>query len=142
MWGRCSANRPGQINTISKQVQEELLPPQFRSHVCTEDNCRLCSLAFSLRYSILVAVRSHSGTVGDRVSAGAAAGGDKEVGAKERLSGSEGREGTGKGVRTGTRVVREERLERLGLREDRAVSADREPERERKPGVDCNNELK
>ena len=65
-------------------------------------------MAFSLKYSILVAVRSHSGTVGERLSTAAAAGGEREVGAKDRLSGRVGRVGTGNGVRTGTRVVREE----------------------------------
>ena len=89
---------------ITKNVSSHHSP----SHVWTLDSWRLCSLAFSLKYSILVAVRSHSGTVGDKLSTAAAAGGDSEVGAKERLSGRDGRVGTGKGVRTGTSVVREE----------------------------------
>ena len=64
------------------------------------------------------------------------------MGAKERLSPREGRVGTGKGVRTGTRVVREESWESWGLRVERAVRAEREPDRDLRPGVDCSNELK
>ena len=64
-------------------------------YVCTL-RCKLCSLAFSLRYSILVAVRSDSGReVGGK---GEDAVEGVEVGVKARLAAAAAARG-GKGVR-------------------------------------------
>lgn len=112
-----------------------------RVHVWTEEKCRLCSLALSRRYSILVAVRSHSGVDGSEgvETGGRGTGGGGESVVKPRLSAPDrdGRAGSGKGVRTGTRVV--VRLEKPGL--VRVERAGRRPVRDRSEGLLCRNEL-
>ena len=116
-------------------------------HVWMEESWRLCSLALSRRYSILVVVLSSSG--GSILS-----GVGGVVGAKDRLLSRiaaavtaaaaaltavvvTGGVGTGKGVRTGTRVVVSD--ESWGVRVVRAGSR---LLKDRRLGVDWSRELK